>query len=154
MHSQPPAKVQVSRWLRVLSVDYSNVSHRYKTSNLLLTGIILGPKEPSPDQVQRYMRPLINDLLRLWEDGIIVKMPRNSNGQRVQVALLCVICDAPAAHKLGGFGSHSHTLFCTQCWVNLGSKQDAAALRTDGMVFLCFSLFSLNGILPRISSMD
>jgi hypothetical protein len=137
MHSQPPSTVQVSAPCRFLWVECSNiVTRRYKTSNLLLSGIIPGPKEPSPDQVQRYMRPLVNDLLTLWQVGIFVKTLQNPTGRRVWVALLCVICDAPAAHKLGGFGSHGHTLFCTRCWVNISSKQDAAALTIDGTVLI------------------
>ncbi|KAJ7914136.1 hypothetical protein B0H13DRAFT_1873214 [Mycena leptocephala] len=37
---------------------------RYRTANLLLAGIMPGPKEANPDQCQRFLRPLINELLR------------------------------------------------------------------------------------------
>ncbi|KAJ7816338.1 hypothetical protein B0H13DRAFT_1923633 [Mycena leptocephala] len=37
---------------------------RYCTANLLLAGIMPGPKEANPDQCQRFLRPLINELLR------------------------------------------------------------------------------------------
>jgi len=90
-----------------------------------------GPKEPGPDQVQRYMRPLVNDLLHLWEEGIVIKTNK-AHGRCVHVVLLCVVCDALATHKLGGFGSHSHTMFCTWCWVTLPQKKELDALHING----------------------
>src|SRR6266581_3615791 len=96
-------------------------------------GIIPGPKEPSPDQVQWYMRPLVNDLLHLWEEGIMVETGKCPQGRHVHAVLLCVVCDAPAAHKLGGFGSHSYTMFCTRCWVMLSQKNELEALLVRGM---------------------
>ena len=104
---------------------------RYQTSNLLCTSIIPGPKEQNPDEIQRFLRPMVSDLLRLWRDGI--KVPTEScpegmpfspciqdhvlirTGHLVCVILVAVVCDKPAAHKVGGFGSHFHTNFCTLC---------------------------------------
>jgi hypothetical protein len=78
------------------------------------------------------MRPIVNDLLKLWEVGMLVKTPLHPNGRRIRVVLVCVVCDVPAAHKLGGFGSHSHTFFCTRCFVKLDDKQTMSALVKDG----------------------
>ncbi|GBE78040.1 hypothetical protein SCP_0109220 [Sparassis crispa] len=105
------------------SFSISNLppEYRYRTSNLMLTSILPGPKEQTGDQVQRFIRPIVSDLLRLWKDGIVVKTPSSPEGRRVHVALLAVVCDKPAAHKIGGFGSHSHTYPCTQDWI---TKQD------------------------------
>ncbi|THU85280.1 hypothetical protein K435DRAFT_806048, partial [Dendrothele bispora CBS 962.96] len=104
----------------------------YRTANLILAGIMPSPKEASPDQVQRYMRPFINELLRLWKDGIRVVTPKFPEGRLVRVALVAVVCDKPAAHKLGGFGSHSHTHFCTMCWISQGDKGSAQAFVENG----------------------
>ncbi|KAL6309872.1 hypothetical protein BKA93DRAFT_814244 [Sparassis latifolia] len=86
--------------------------YHYRTSNLMLTSILPGPKEQTGDQVQRFIRPI---------DGIVVKTPSSPEGRCVHVALLAVVCDKLAAHKIGGFGSHSHTYPCTQDWI---IKQD------------------------------
>ncbi|KAK0439731.1 uncharacterized protein EV420DRAFT_1486184 [Desarmillaria tabescens] len=43
-------------------------------------------------------------------------------GRLVRVALVALVCDKPAAHKLAGFGSHSHTNFYTLCWVKQSDK--------------------------------
>ncbi|KAJ7156359.1 hypothetical protein C8R46DRAFT_1115786 [Mycena filopes] len=50
--------------------------HRYRTANLLLAGIMPGPKEANPDQCQRFLRPLISELLRLWKDGVKIVTPK------------------------------------------------------------------------------
>ncbi|KAF8066846.1 hypothetical protein FPV67DRAFT_1670313 [Lyophyllum atratum] len=54
------------------------------------------------------------------------------NGRRVRVALVAVVCDKPAAHKLGGFGSHAHTYFCTKCWVTQELKATDASFTENG----------------------
>src|SRR6267154_4597507 len=41
-------------------------------------------------------------------------------GRLVRLILVAVVCDKPAAHKIGGFASHSHTKFCTACWICSG----------------------------------
>jgi hypothetical protein len=76
---------------------------------MLLSTILPGPKEQDANQVQRYMRIIVNELLRLWKDGFLINTPE---GQfLVRVLLLCVCCDKPAAHKMGGFGGHSHRMW-------------------------------------------
>lgn len=91
-----------------------------------------GPKEQNPDQVQRFLRIFVNELLQLWQHGFIATTPKHPEGILVRVILVCVACDKPAAHKVGGFGSHSHTFFCTRCWIQQSEKATAAAFQADG----------------------
>ncbi|EIW86727.1 hypothetical protein CONPUDRAFT_45752 [Coniophora puteana RWD-64-598 SS2] len=91
--------------------------YRYRTSNLLCTGILPGPKEQTGDQVQRYLRPVISDLLRLWRDGIMIPTESCPQGRLVRVVLVAAVCDKPAAHKIGGFGAHTHGKPCSMCWI-------------------------------------
>ncbi|KAL1936999.1 hypothetical protein VTO73DRAFT_2039 [Trametes versicolor] len=99
----------------------------YRASNLLLSMIIPGPKETDPDQTQRYVRVLVNELIRLWHHGIILPTHKHPRGRRIRVILVGVFCDKPAAHKLGGFGSHAHTFFCTRDWISQKFKATCAA---------------------------
>ncbi|KIJ11917.1 hypothetical protein PAXINDRAFT_83790, partial [Paxillus involutus ATCC 200175] len=105
--------------------------YRYRTSNLLLTSILPGPKEQNPDQIQRFLRPIMSDLLRLWIDGIRVPTASCPEGRLVRVALVAVVCDKPAAHKIGGFGSHSHTYLCTGCWITQADKDKPISFIKD-----------------------
>lgn len=104
-------------------------------ANLLLSGIMPGPKEQDPDQVQRFMRIFVNELIRLWETGFVMATPKYPEGRLIRVVLVCVICDKPAAHKVGGFGSHSHTFFCTKCWIKQSDKRTPAAYQKDGALY-------------------
>lgn len=124
------------------------IAHRYRVANLLLSGIMPGPKEQDPDQVQRFIRIFVNELIRLWESGFIMGTPKYPEGRLIRVILVCVICDKPAAHKLGGFGSHSHTFFCTKCWIKQSDKRTAAAYEKNGTLFYhtITDLLSINAL--------
>jgi len=52
---------------------------RYRVSNLMLTSIFPGPKEQSGDQVQRCLRPIVNDLYDLWKNGVRIRTPSCTN---------------------------------------------------------------------------
>jgi hypothetical protein len=105
-----------------------------------MTTIMPGPKEQDPDQVQRFLRILVNELLRLWKHGFWIKTKKYPNGRLVRVILICVCCDKPAAHKVGGFGAHSHTFFCTRCWIKQSQKGTAAAFKKNGGPILSSAL--------------
>ncbi|KIO12223.1 hypothetical protein M404DRAFT_98165, partial [Pisolithus tinctorius Marx 270] len=108
--------------------------YRYCTSNLLLTSILLGPKEQSPDEIQCFLRLIMSDLLHLWKEGIWVSTPSCPNGHLICVILVAVVCDKPAAHKIGSFGSHSHTHFCHNCWICQNDKDKNEAFIRDGLL--------------------
>ncbi|KAJ7864719.1 hypothetical protein B0H13DRAFT_2237002 [Mycena leptocephala] len=93
---------------------------RYRTANLLLAGIMPRPKEANPDQCQRFLHPL---------HGVMMTTPKYPQGRLVRVAL---VCDKPAAHKPGGFGSHSQTNFCTMCWITQSMKASPEAFKENG----------------------
>ncbi|KAG1747039.1 uncharacterized protein EDB91DRAFT_1079678 [Suillus paluster] len=83
----------------------------------LQIGVNLGvdcPKEQNPDQIQRFLHPIVSDLLRLWKSGVQLPMESCPQGRLVCVILVAVVCNKPAAHKIGGFVSHSHTHFSFQ----------------------------------------
>ncbi|KAJ3536169.1 hypothetical protein NMY22_g6153 [Coprinellus aureogranulatus] len=105
---------------------------RYRTANLMLVAIMPGPKEQPPDECQRFLRVLVNELLRLWEHGFTVVTPSSPLGRLVRIILICICCDKPAAHKVGGFGSHSHTFFCTRCWISQADKVKPEAFQQGG----------------------
>ncbi|KAL1698541.1 hypothetical protein EV121DRAFT_274362 [Schizophyllum commune] len=89
------------------------------------------PTEPNGDQVQRFLRILVNELLRLWREGVVIKTTKYPQGRLVRVALVAVVCDKPAAHKLGGFASHNHRCFCTLCWITQDDKTSKKAWERD-----------------------
>ena len=75
---------------------------------------------------------VVNELLRLWKDGIRIATAGYPEGRLIRVILVCVICDKPAAHKLGGFGSHAHRFFCTRCWAEQADKATSQSFEANG----------------------
>ncbi|KIO01078.1 hypothetical protein M404DRAFT_117339, partial [Pisolithus tinctorius Marx 270] len=87
-----------------------------KPENMYLAGIIPGPKQPSLENLNHYVRPLILDLAASWERGVWYSRTANHpNGRLMRCAIALAVCDLPAAHHLAalaGVGSH---FFCGAC---------------------------------------
>jgi len=103
-------------------------SSRYKVENMYLAGIIPGPKEPSLTQINHLLRPLVNELLELWNPGVwYVRTPRCVSGKLVKAALVPLICDLKAARQVMGHGSHSARKFCSICSLPWKQRNDINA---------------------------
>ena len=85
---------------------------RYKPENVILCGIIPGPKEP-PGTLNSYLGPVVSDLLELW-NGVRLKL---DNGKIItcRAALASCACDLPATRKLLGFSSYNSSHACSKC---------------------------------------
>lgn len=89
---------------------------RYRFENLYLVGIIPGPSEPSVDQINYLLKPLVDDLLAFWTQGVFYSCtPSYPQGRRIRCAVLPLVCDLPAARQMSGFASYSCTHFCSMC---------------------------------------
>ena len=79
---------------------------RFKPENVIMVGIIPGPREPKGD-INYFLKPLVDELIDVW-DGVIIADTLLLGGMvKVRVALLALSCDVPAARKCGGFAGHS-----------------------------------------------
>ena len=79
---------------------------RFKPENVILVGIIPGPKEPKGD-INSFLKPLVDELIDFW-DGVIIEDSCLPGGMlKLRVALLALCCDVPATRKCGGFAGHS-----------------------------------------------
>ena len=86
---------------------------RYRPENIIIVGIIPGPKEPKKT-INSYLSPLVMELNEAWKDGFDVLSPENIS-VRIKLALTCVTCDIPATRKVCGFLSHNASLGCNKC---------------------------------------
>jgi hypothetical protein len=43
---------------------------RFKSENMFLAGIVPGPNEPSMEEINHFLRPLVDDLLKAYSDGV------------------------------------------------------------------------------------
>lgn len=82
----------------------------YKPENMYLAGIIPGPKQPSLENLNHCIRPLIQDLASSWSQGVRYLRTANfPNSHTMHSAVALVVCDLPAARHLAvlaGVGSH------------------------------------------------
>lgn len=90
---------------------------RFRSENMILVGIIPGPKEPSLN-INSYLTPLVLEL-RTFFQGVtmrsITKDGKSFRPVNVHVALMCVTCDLPATRKVCGFLSYNAVHGCSKC---------------------------------------
>ena len=97
-----------------LTVQNLPREEHYKLENVVLVGIIPGPKEPKLT-INSFLSPLVIDLKKAWINGIILNSP-NKGRVTVKLALTCVACDIPASRKVCGFLGHNASLGCNKCY--------------------------------------
>jgi len=88
---------------------------RYKLENIIVVGIIPGPKEPKKN-VNSFLVPLMEDLHKFW-NGVSMKASIGGvvSSIVVRLAIICAACDIPALRKLCGFAGHSAAMGCSKC---------------------------------------
>ena len=89
-------------------------NERFKRENVILVGIIPGPSEP-PLNINTYLSPLVDELLVLWNDGVMMRHACSFLPERFKAALLCVASDIPASRKVCGFTGHHSRMGCNKC---------------------------------------
>ena len=103
-------------------------SERYKFENIILAGVIPGPREPKK-HINTYLSPIVKDLKQLYV-GVAMANPNSFCGTiLVRAILSCVSCDLPATRKVCGFYSFSSLYGCSKCLKQFvttcfGSKPD------------------------------
>lgn len=96
------------------------ISIRYLPENLFLAGIAPGPNEPSLEQSNHILSPVVTQLQSLWDEGIYLNQtPSHPNGRRIRAALLILIADLPALRGSLGFAHHTATHFCSFCFLTI-----------------------------------
>ena len=79
---------------------------RHKIENLCLVGIIPGPREPSGEEIDHFLRPLVKVMKESWADGAIYKTYEYPLGRFVRSAIALSVNDLPMARKIMGIANH------------------------------------------------
>ena len=84
---------------------------RYKDENIIIIGIIPGPKEPKKT-INSFLGPLVTELLELYSgEWMITSIGR----QFIRCVLMCLSSDIPATRKAAGFLGHKALKACSRC---------------------------------------
>lgn len=86
---------------------------RFKPENMLILGILPGPKEVSLHKINHYLSPIITELELLWKGMTLNSTNECPNGKDIRVAVIIASCDIPAARKL--CGHVSALVSCHRC---------------------------------------
>ena len=79
---------------------------RHKIENLCLVGIIPGPREPSGEEIDHFLRPLVDVMKKSWEHGAIYRTHEYPHGRLVRSAIALSVNDLPMARKIMGIANH------------------------------------------------
>ena len=88
-------------------------TERCKEENVLLVGVIPGPREPKLS-INSYLMPLVEELKEFYYNGVVLRSP-HCNPITVRLMLAYSSCDIPASRKVFGFLSHNARLGCNKC---------------------------------------
>ncbi len=98
---------------------------RYRPENICLVGIIPGPHKPSLEQLNHFLRPLVDEMIVLWQSGIrLGRTALYATGRLVRAVIIPLICDLPALRKAAGFAGHSSKHMCSFCLLKKGNIND------------------------------
>lgn len=98
---------------------------RYRPENVFLVGVVPGPSEPSLHQINYILKPLIDDFLILWKEGVyLMRTWKYASGRLVKAVIVPLVCDLPAARKMAGMGSHMFRFFCSECMLHIHEIDD------------------------------
>ena len=109
---QPYIRVRDSVGVLYLSIANLPRNLRYLQENVILVGIIPGPKEPKLN-INSYLEPLVDELKEFWS-GVQITLSSEKNITAC-ICLICVSCDIPAVRKVCGFLGHQARLGCSKC---------------------------------------
>jgi hypothetical protein len=84
-------------------------SERYHRENIILVGIMPGPKEAKLDSINFFLKPMVDELEELYH-GITLK-----DGRTIRAALMSINCDLPAIKKVCGFTAFNSFIPCHKC---------------------------------------
>ena len=79
---------------------------RYKPENLCLVGIIPGPREPSGDEIDHFLRPLVEAMKESWAEGSTYRTHEYPLGRLVRSAIALSVNDLPMARKIMGTANY------------------------------------------------
>lgn len=89
---------------------------RYLPEYIFVAAIIPGPVEPSSDDIDHFVRPVVEQFVQAWRPGLRVSRTASSeSGAMVEAGILLSVNDLPAARKIAGFQGVSSGFACTIC---------------------------------------
>ncbi|OAD68829.1 hypothetical protein PHYBLDRAFT_149840 [Phycomyces blakesleeanus NRRL 1555(-)] len=81
-----------------IAIDNLLQNKQFESENIILVRLMLSPKKPKPEEINHYLKPLVDELETLYV-GMKIPTFECPSGINVCAALLMVVCYIPAAWK-------------------------------------------------------
>jgi hypothetical protein len=93
-------------------------SIQYKAENLYVLHVIPGPREPSLDEINHFLHPLVEFFMPAWKNGTwFIKTDQHPEGRLACSVITVAVNDLPVVWKVGGFAGPTAAHFCNLCWL-------------------------------------
>ena len=79
---------------------------QHKPENLCLVGIIPGPCEPPGEEIDHFLRPLVNVMKASWAHGKTYSTHDYPHSQLVRLVIALLVNDLPMARKIMGIANY------------------------------------------------
>ncbi|KIK35994.1 hypothetical protein CY34DRAFT_95198 [Suillus luteus UH-Slu-Lm8-n1] len=84
---------------------------------MYLVGVIPGPREPALEEINHFLRPVIDFFLPSWKDGTwFTRTLEHAEGRLSRSIIAVAVNDLPAARKLAGRAGPTANQVCGLCW--------------------------------------
>ncbi|MBW0525893.1 hypothetical protein O181_065608 [Austropuccinia psidii MF-1] len=87
----------------------------YKPHHSFVSAFTLNPQESTSPQLNNILKPLVGELQEIWKGIHYPKAFKYPNGHPIKAALLLLLGDTIALHKIAGYASHSENIFFCHC---------------------------------------
>ncbi|MBW0487060.1 hypothetical protein O181_026775 [Austropuccinia psidii MF-1] len=102
-------------WKQFLGPDQT---HFTKQSGNLTFGIAPGPKEPSLEEVNWILRPIVEQIKVLWDPGLLLSQTHKyPQGHQIFAPILPFFADLPALCCALGFAAPTANCMCLDCFL-------------------------------------
>ena len=89
---------------------------RHKPENMYVAGIIPGPREPTLTELNHYLKPVIDDFVTSWTEGIrYSRTALHPSGRTVRCAIIAAVMDLLAARKAAQLSPVTSHFYCSVC---------------------------------------
>ncbi|EUC61300.1 transposase family Tnp2 protein [Rhizoctonia solani AG-3 Rhs1AP] len=89
---------------------------RYDIENIYFAAMIPGPKEPTLETINNYLKPIVDNLEEHYKSGVYINSTsKYPKGRKVRSVAPIQSMDIIASRAFGGLGGPSHTKFCSFC---------------------------------------
>jgi len=110
----------------------------YLPENIFLVGVIPGPRKPVTDEINHYLKPLVQSLLEFWDPGVFFSCTCNKYLRKLFKAMLVsLVADMLGARQILGLpGIATAHYFCTFCNLDILDPAEWPAKNTDHIRYI------------------